>query len=92
MSDLYFNTDQGESTLSTLRACCGNIQTELSRARSSANELVPSNWRANAANEFQGFFDNWASTTQRSVEDLETLCNQLRIEIDKWLAEAEKLG
>lgn len=89
--NLRFDTDQGEATLSLLRSCSANIEAELSRARTSAEELVPGAWEAPAAVQFQAQFEAWSGMVSQSLEQLEALNGKLRHEIDEWIRTAQNL-
>jgi hypothetical protein len=90
--NLRFETDQGEATLSLLKSCLANIQTELSRAKTSANELVPGAWEAPAAFQFQAQFESWEGMVNQSIEQQDALNTKLRYEIDEWIRTAERLS
>ena len=92
MSNLRFNTDAGRSVHSILLSCQENIAAEIQRAESQARALVPADWEAPAAFQFEEQAEGWAGLAHQSQERLAELSAKLIHEIEQWEATAAALS
>lgn len=84
MTQLTFNTDEGRSTSTLISTTCSNLGTELNNLRNNVNSLVGAAWIGQSANQFQGEFDQWATTLQNIINELEVMKGRLDMEIAQW--------
>ena len=73
MSDLRFDTGQGQDTVAKLSACANNLDQELNTAKASVDGLVGSAWIAPAANQFQQQFEEFTGQVRQTIEHLHSL-------------------
>lgn len=88
MAQLMFDTDQGRTTLNEFQACISNLEGELNKSQSSCNTLMGV-WKAPAANQFEGEFQQCAQGLQQMMQMLQDVCQRLDREIQEWEAAAQ---
>lgn len=92
MTTLHMDVESTRSTQTNIVSTHEQIQSTITSMTSAVQGMVGSTWIGNSATEFLGEFDQWRSTMNQMLENLNILAQRLQSEIAEWEAMAAKLS
>lgn len=74
-----------ESAHKQLANLAQQLRQELQQARTQVKNTVHTAWEGKSALQFEQQFDQWATQTERAMDQLDELLRAMRREIDEWV-------
>jgi len=90
MSTLHIETELARSVSANMASAVDLLQQTLLNLNNDISRLA-NVWMGNSADEFQNSFLKWSHQVKQIIDELESLKNQLEIEIAEWETAASKL-
>jgi len=91
MTTLHMEVETARSTQSSMVNTYQQLQSLLQSMTSSVTGLQPA-WMGNSATEFFGLYDQWKSSMNTTLDNLNTMNTKLQAEINEWEQMASKLA
>ena len=91
MTTLHMDVETARSAQSNMTNTHQQLTGLLQSMSSTVNGLQPA-WMGNSATEFLGVYDQWKSSMNSLLDNLNTLSSRLQNEINEWDQMASKLN
>ena len=91
MTTLHMEVETARATQSNIANTYQQLSSLLQSMSSSVGNLQPV-WMGNSATEFFGLYDQWKSSMNTTLENLNTMAQKLNTEINEWEQMASKLA
>jgi WXG100 family type VII secretion target len=91
MATLHMDVETARSAQSNMTNTHQQLTSLLQTMTSTVNGLQPA-WMGNSATEFLGLYDQWKSSMNTLLDNLNTMSTRLQTEINEWEQMASKLA
>lgn len=91
MTTLHMEVETARSTQTTMVNTYQQLTSLLQSMTNAVNGLQPA-WMGNSATEFFGMYDQWRSSMNTLLENLNQMSSKLQAEINEWEQMASKLA
>lgn len=83
---MQMDKDLANGTVTTMQTVIDELSSARDTMNSNVNNLVGTSWVGNAATEFERVYGEWGGKMTGIIDELETLKNTLKTEIESWEA------
>jgi WXG100 family type VII secretion target len=91
MATLHMDVETARSAQSNMTNTHQQLTSLLQTMTSTVNGLQPA-WMGNSATEFLGLYDQWKSSMNTLLDNLNSMSTRLQTEINEWEQMASKLA
>lgn len=91
MATLHMEVETARSTQSNMTNTHQQLTSLVQSMTSAVNALQPA-WMGNSATEFFQLYEQWRSSMNSALENLNTMATKLQAEINEWEQMASKLA